>query len=399
MTVNRILGGVLKQGALRKTAVLVSLGSIDRLKLVKEVIKNEYDVTMFLCDFDHNRKAEVSERDPECTYLHIPPYKKNLSIRRILSLLNYGKQIGRQVENMRPDLIYIILPPNNMVKNCESYLKSFSDVKLVLDIYDLWPESMPLKRFQGTVPTRVWAGWRDRNLDKAQVVFTECKLYQEVLRKSGVEAKFETLYLCKAQPDIFAQKVKEQVGQSKGQDNVIRLAYLGSINYIIDIEGICRVIKGLIGRGKSVAVEIVGEGESSQQFTRSLEEAGATVKYHGAIYNSVKILKYLGNCDLGINMMKPGVQVGLTTKSLDYLSMGIPLLNNIRDDTWTLVEEEHIGFNVSDSQSDVLINSIIDMNVKKMKGNALQTYENHFTPKSFMDTVKRVFEREGILRQ
>lgn len=393
-------GGGTHESNYPKKAALVSLGSIDRLKLVKEVIQDEYEVTMFLCDFSHNRKAEVVKRDPECVYLHIPPYKKNLSIQRIISLLNYGKQIGERIRNLKPDLIYIILPPNNMIKNCESYLRANSDVNLVLDIYDLWPESMPInKSIKGTFPFKMWADWRNRNLGKAKVVFTECMLYQDVLNRAGLDAKYETLYLCKSQRDDVAAQVKEIIENRLNENSVIRMGFLGAIKPSMDIDITCRIISGLKNAGKKVEVEIIGEGECTSQFISGLEGAGASVKYHGPIYDEMEILRLLGKCDLGINMMKPGAQVGLTTKGLDYLSMGLPLMNNIKGDTWTMIQNEKIGFNVSDDGRDdeMVIERIINMDTQKMRDSALRVYEENFTPRSFKRTVKQTFIREGII--
>ena len=357
---------------------------------------------MFLCDFSHNRKAEVVKRDPECVYLHIPPYKKNLSIQRIISLLNYGKQIGEQIRSLKPDLIYIILPPNNMVKNCESYLRANPEVNLVLDICDLWPESMPInKSIKETHPFKMWADWRNRNLEKAKVVFTECMLYQDVFNRAGMHAKYETLYLCKAQRDDVAVQVKQIIENSHDRSNAIKMAFLGAIKPSMDIDITCRIISGLKNAGKIVEVEIIGEGECTPRFISSLQGAGATVKYYGPMYDEIEILKCLGKCDLGINMMKPGAQVGLTTKSLDYLSMGIPLLNNIKGDTWRMVQYDNIGFNVSDDRKDdeMLINRIINMDHRKMRKCALRMYEDNFTLAAFKKTVKQVFIRDGIIQQ
>lgn len=206
---------------------------------------------MFLSDFSHNRKAEVVKRDPECVYLHIWPYKKNLSIQRIISLLNYGKQIGEWIRNLKPDLIYIILPPNNIAKNCESYLRANPEVNLILDIYDLWPESMPInKSIKRTCPFRVWADWRNRNLGKAKVVFTECMFYQNALHRVGVDAKYEVLYLCKSQRDEVAVQVKQIMGNSHDKSDIIRMGFIGAIKPTMDIDITCRIISGLKMRGK-----------------------------------------------------------------------------------------------------------------------------------------------------
>lgn len=91
-------------------------------------------------------------------------------------------------------------------------------------------------------------------------------------------------------------------------------------------------------------------------FLNRLNVAGATVKYHGIIYEESMKIQILGLCDLAFNLMKESVQVGLTIKSIDYFSMGIPIINNIKGDTWKLVEENCIGFNYSGNIPEIINN-------------------------------------------
>ena len=73
-----------------KKALLVSCFGWyqNRLKTVREVLAEEgFEVTVLLSDFLHEVKAPVKVRLEECTYLHVPPYKKNLSPQRIFLIL------------------------------------------------------------------------------------------------------------------------------------------------------------------------------------------------------------------------------------------------------------------------------------------------------------------------
>lgn len=153
----------------KKRAVLVSLGSIERLKLVKTVIEEKYETTMVCCDFSHNTKTYV-KRDIECMYIHVPSYRKNLSFARIYSLLYYSTRVYKFVKKKKPDLLYVILPPNKIAAYCSKYKKNYKNTKLLFDIYDLWPESMPMIGFERTLPGRIWGGAKRQK-------FGECRLY------------------------------------------------------------------------------------------------------------------------------------------------------------------------------------------------------------------------------
>ena len=88
-------------------------------------------------DFSHFKKIPISIRYLECAYIHVPTYKSNLSVVRILSHLSFGKQVGKIIEQLNPELLYCQVPPNNLVKKCKRYTERHPETKLILDIIDL----------------------------------------------------------------------------------------------------------------------------------------------------------------------------------------------------------------------------------------------------------------------
>ena len=82
-------------------------------------------------------------------------------------------------------------PANAFVPVAEQ-LKKSTGAKIVLDVIDLWPESLPLTRARGLPPVQFWKRQRDAHIGCADVIFTECGLYRELL--SLPEDKPYTLY-------------------------------------------------------------------------------------------------------------------------------------------------------------------------------------------------------------
>jgi glycosyltransferase involved in cell wall biosynthesis len=124
--------------------------------------------------------------------------------------------------------------------------------------------------------------------------------------------------------------------------------YLGSMNHIIDIEGIRAVLRQLQTK-INVRLHIIGDGESREKFLKALEEDQIDYEYHGLVYDEAEKTRIFARCDCGINMMKNSVCVGLTMKSVDYFCYGLPIINNIPGDTWTLVEQYDAGVNVGEA--------------------------------------------------
>lgn len=366
-----------------KKAVLISCFNWyeARLKPIRKLlIERGFEVSVLIADFEHIKKTKISLRFDECTYIHVPEYKSNLSIARIRSHLSFGKQCKRIVDELKPDIIYCLVPPNKVVDYCADYKKRNPEVKFIIDIIDLWPESMPLQSLRNLPLTKLWKRWRDEAIKVADYVFTECNLYQEKLKDILAPSKTKTLHLYKEQSEEEKQMVREIIEKRK-TDDVIRFAYLGSMNNIIDIEGICRVIQTFISSGAICALHAIGDGVNKEKFEEAVKSTGCHTQFYGAVFDEIEKIRILAPCDYAFNMMKGDIVVGLTIKSIDYLSYGLPLINNIKGDTWKLVGDNDIGMNISDR---IISPTIID------HSGVLDVFNNSFTKELFIKSVSEV---------
>ena len=338
-----------------KNAVMISCFNWyqSRLKPIREMLVSRgYNVSVLIADFDHITKAPVARRYEECTYIHVPAYNSNVSFQRMRSHMVFGKAVSKQLDAVSPEIVFCQVPPNNVAKRCGEYKEKHPTVKLILDIIDLWPESLPLSSLKNTPPAKAWRKWRDDSIRIADHVFTECNLYQERLHNVIVPEKTSTLYLCKRQSSE-EQGLTQEIIRNRNDTDTIKFAYLGSMNNIIDIEGICSVIKRFSNTGKRCELHAIGDGESRTSFEAAASASGCQTHFYGLVFDATEKIKILAPCDYAFNMMKEDATVGLTTKSIDYLSYGLPLINNIKGDTWRLVEEESVGVNVGDFRSPI----------------------------------------------
>jgi len=368
-----------------KRAVLISCFDWykARLKTVRELlIEQGYDVLILEADFDHIKKIPISIRYSECTYIHVPPYKGNISYGRIRSHLSFGKQVADFICELKPELLYCQVPPNNTANECRKYKIRNPETKLIVDIIDLWPESMPLERIKRTPPINVWRNWRDDAIKVADHVFTECDLYKEKLKSVLDPSKTSTLHLYKEQTEEERKLVEEIIRRGK-TDDVVRFAYLGSMNNIIDIEGICEVIQRTIEQGKTCELHAIGDGESREKFEGAVKATGCQTHFYGPVFDELEKIRILTPCDYAFNMMKGDIAVGLTIKSIDYLSYDLPLINNIRGDTWSYINSYNIGNNIDD-KSFIEICSINRHNIHSF-------FLEYLSKAVFVDGVEKAF--------
>lgn len=322
-----------------KKAILISCFGWykGRLEYVEKYLREHgYEVQIWTSDFLHFKKERVVPIDG-FNYIHVPSYKKNLSLARMYSHYIFAQKVYKVLKSEKPDIVYANIPPNSVAHVCGEYKLNYPETKLIFDIIDMWPESYTAQRILKT-PFSLWAEYRDNSLGYADHIFTECELYHKFL-PAKYKNKMSVLRLLRE--DKAFTSIPEWTGKE------IEIGYLGSINNIIDIDMIVKLVSA-ISKEMIVNFHIVGGGEKTNCFVDALTIAGAVVNYHGVIFDKEGMQRIIGNCHFAINMMKPSVCVGLTTKSLDYFQLGVPLFNTIKGDTANIVSNYHCGFNVED---------------------------------------------------
>ena len=191
-------------------------------------------VTVIESDFVHLNKTYRTNPPEGHIYLHADFYKKNLSVSRLFSHAKFAKTVISELKNHEFDLLYVLVPPNSLVKEISKYKKQVN-AKVIFDVIDLWPESLPLNVSSEFYPLAKWRSLRNKHISSADYIITQCDLYQQYFKAD--ENKCKTVYFC-----------KEKMAEAKKEDNSsdkIALAYLGSINNLIDIEQIGKVVSEL----------------------------------------------------------------------------------------------------------------------------------------------------------
>ena len=347
-----------------------------------------YECTYITSDYNHYTKQHYRLTDlPNCEQLPTLAYTKNISIQRILSHMFFAKDAFARVEQIRPDLVYVELPPNSLCAAAARYKKRHPKVKVIFDLFDLWPESFPDSRAKAllAIPFWVWGNIRNKNLPRGDLVLTECDLYRKKLTPYLQNTRQQTLYLCR--PGATTREAKRLPEQE-----TLHLCYLGFINNLIDIPAISALL-GHLQQLRPVVLHIIGDGETREVFISAVEAAGAKVEFHGKIYDSDQKQAIFDRCSFGLNIMKDSVCVGLTLKSLDYFGGALPILNSIEADTWDLVESRGVGININRADlaaTAAQIAGITPAQQQAMAQNTLQMFEELFTETVFQKTLLSV---------
>ncbi len=345
----------------------------ERMRSIIEEYQKEHEVVYLTSDFNHTTKRRYETELPYAQQLRVMAYQKNLSVSRILSHIEFSVKTYARLCKIKPDIIYVEIPFNTLA-TATAWYKRFHKCELIMDIFDMWPESLPMKSqnplFQFVC--NIWRGFRNHNLKHADHVYTECNYYQELIQGQGCNISMETKYLTRKKVDVDIQ--------AKWDEEFVHICYVGHINNIIDIPFITEFL-GKINEKKRVCFHLIGNGESRMQLIDSLEGRGIKVITYGVVYDVYRLQEILNECSFGINFLREGLAIGLTMKSVTYFRAGMPLLNAVDGDTWKFVEEHQVGYNIPREDMDTVVEKVLEMDQDKlmqMKKRARKIFEEQF---------------------
>lgn len=343
-------------------------------KFVNDYVKKGYDVIYVTSDFDHMTKKRYCFNEyKNSQQLHVISYKKNLSISRILSHLMFSYKTFYMLLACKPELVYVEVPNNSLVKSSAKY-KKINNAEIIVDVFDMWPESMPVKTKNMIVNSgfNIWRNFRNKNLKFADQIWIECDYYRELLLAQKINLTMETKYLTLENAETSIE--------TKVSEDEIDLCYLGSINNIIDISLIEKIVSEL-AKNKRTRIHIIGDGEKKDEFLGILKQNSIEIIDHGKVYEIDKLQEIFNQCWFGVNVLREDLAIGITMKSISYFRGGLPIINTVQGDTSRFVEECNIGINVDRHDVKSCVSRILNLTIDDlacMKNNTRNLFEQKF---------------------
>ena len=115
------------------------------------------EVTVITSDYMHFEKRKRTDKKEDFHYIKAIPYASNLSLTRLWSHLRLSKNIFAKIESKEYDLLWVLIPPNCFVRDAAIYKRKYRETKLVFDVIDMWPETMPIAKFKDLPPFYILA--------------------------------------------------------------------------------------------------------------------------------------------------------------------------------------------------------------------------------------------------
>ncbi len=303
-----------------------------RFVYLSEQLSQSHDVEIVTSKFDHILKKQrtVQEYDlkTKITLLDEPTYKKNVCLKRFLSHKSFGKQVKKYLESRRvPDIIYCAVPS----LDCAYYVAQYTqkhNIKLIIDIQDLWPEAFKMV-FNVPVVSDILFYPMMRKADYiyscADKIVGVSKTYCERAKKvNKKDAECIPVFLG-TKLDFFDKYVKEN--RVERNDNKFILGYCGTLGHSYDIKCVLDAMIHLRNNGHSnISFWIMGDGPLRKEFETYAIENQLDVVFYGRVPYP-KMCGLIASCDVCINPISKGAAQSIINKHGDYAASGLPVIS------------------------------------------------------------------------
>jgi glycosyltransferase involved in cell wall biosynthesis len=321
--------------------------------------------------------------------LRVPGYKRNLSIKRIVSHLIWSWRL-LSLKDRDWDFVVVCCPPSMSLVG----LWWIKPERLWVDVVDLWPEALPLRSralktlFDGSVGW-VWRQLRKLAYRRARGVSVAAEFFGDFI---GLDVKPHWLAL---PPTLSYSQVDSSETKKQSYERELRLVYLGSMNFVTDLDSLLDLMQRLQSKlradGREPVLDIIGRGERKTWFLDQAKIRGLKVVDHGALFDRAAKQKVFIQAHWAYNGFVGSTAVGLSYKSMDYLSAGLPLINSLQGDLKHWVDDYKMGLNFSSQTLDELAVKLSRMSwdeCERMSQNSRRVYLEKLSWSGFVRRVE-----------
>jgi hypothetical protein len=298
-------------------------------------------------DFDHGEKKYKNNYENErIHYLHVPSYKKNLSVKRLYSHICFALQLKQFLQNqkIKPDIIYCAMPTSTAAVVCGAYCRK-NNIRFVIDVVDLWPDSLfPVNSFFKLFKW-LFIPWKYLTINaykNADFIIGESKKYVQIASKYNPSVPARTIYLGIDKEQIELLRGRSNIVIEK-PDNEIWICYAGSLGNSYDFDVLLNAVKNL-NNICNYKLLFIGDGERRIYLEDKIKELDLDGIITGFVTYS-DYLKYLSYCDVGVNIFKKNTLVVHSYKFNDYVASNLFIVNSLKGETAELIDTYKIGLN------------------------------------------------------
>lgn len=351
--------------------------NISRPGFIRKVLKEHGCNTLTITsDFSHQAKEKVEFSDEDIVTLRTLKYNNNKSPVRFISHLLLALSFFIYAFKKRNlfDVFYITAP----FALSALLVKVFIRKKVVIDIVDFWPESLPFGNY--SIMGFILIPWRWVNYIAFGCVDRVISLSSSFISSAGLTGKAKQILLGSTASFTPRRKLCGSLS----------IFYIGNIGSLYDFETLISAMESYQGK---VNLEIVGTGDRVDWLLKTLDERGCCYQFHGAVYDESRIFDIASLCDVGFNGYI-NTNASFSYKASSYFKFGLPIINSMTGDLKFIVDEYLIGVNYTCGDVISLVNAMnrIYLEGSDYKNNTINYFKLNLDYTIVAEEIINVFE-------
>ena len=382
--------------------------SNNRFNYIIKILSKEKNISLevITSNFSHRlkktrEKLNKQSNDYKLTMISEPEYRKNVSLKRFYSHYKMGKNLKKYLNDLsyKPDVIYCAAPSLDVAKVTAKYAKR-NKIRFIIDVQDLWPEAfkmvfnVPIVSNVIFWPMKKQANYIYKNADDIVAV---SETYAN--RASSVNDKYQHKISIYLGTDLdYFDECKEK-NKSILDDNLVRIAYIGTLGHSYDIKCIIDAIKTLNNREiNNIKFIVMGDGPLKQEFENYAKQKNINYEFTGKLPYE-KMVGRLCSYDIAVNPISHNAAQSIINKVGDYAAAGLPVISTQECEEYKkLVDEYKIGFNCENGNvqdiAEKIERLIKDKELRKKLGNnnrklAEERFNRKVTYKKLIDLIMK----------
>jgi glycosyltransferase involved in cell wall biosynthesis len=328
-------------------------GPVSRPRIVGSVLAEMMPVDVVTSDFEHAQKARRAERQcapfANTVYLHVSPYRSNVSLARMLSHLQFSFRTAAYFRKNRDkyDVVYATAPLNVMAWLVFGLARGKTKI---VDVVDIWPDVLPFPPLARKALAPFFAAWKwffKSAVSKADIVMAVSDAF---IHESGKYAT-ETATLKR----FFIGHAR--LAAATGKQPIFTIAYVGNLGRLYDFKTLIDVMAEDELRD-SVQLFVIGRGDRQEWLIKELQDRRLRHQFFGTVYDHERLARILRSCHVGFNGYI-NTSAAFSYKANTYFAAGLPILNSMTGDLMRLVVEHGLGENYEGGNHEQLSKCIL----------------------------------------
>jgi glycosyltransferase involved in cell wall biosynthesis len=322
------------------------------------LVKEGWQVTLMSCRFNHYLRGYLPKPPAEecgvrLKWVWSTPYQGN-SLLRELNILTFSKLSFWRGLWQPVDVIVTVTPPLESAF-AAWLLARVKRVPFVLDVEDLWPDSLITMGFKNKLVVG-WLRFLERFLYRhADHFLAVADKMGEYLGEQGVpEAKIDIIPLGANLPEPKRNRaeVRRQYGW---QDDQVVAVYVGAHGPANALETLIQAA-GQLQKDPKIRIALFGDGSDKPRLKKLLNEAElSNIKLEDPVAPET-VPEILNAADIGIASLKntPTFQTVRPNKLYEYMAVGLPIACCIDGEARELISQIGSGIPIVPEDSDAL---------------------------------------------